>query len=270
MDSSVQKLRFRFGVRSILLVVLIVSLFFAIALPTIRRGRAVAILRDREFYIHFRPQDQLTFRERVSISLFGMEAACPVDSLDVIELWSQQEVEAIAALTELKHLNIVYNSNPLDFSPLRSLVNLESLTGEDGWVGDTSFIPGCFAAVFIAANKDITKPGVQNPQKLKKIGLSRTEFSNDLAVIGELSKIESVRISLADLKMTNESLAKLCNATTLRELDLDFNLRLGSVTDFKPLTKLTKLGGLLDPSREHHQEIIALLPKNCEVTFLYD
>lgn len=253
MDSSVQKLRFRFGVRSILLVVLIVSLFFAIALPTIRRGRAVAILRDREFYIHFRPQDQLTFRERVLISLFGMEAACPVDSLDVIELWSQQEVEAIAALTELKHLNIVYNSNPLDFSPLRSLVNLESLTGEDGWIGDTSFIPGC--------------------QKLKKIDLSRTEFSNDLAVIGELSKIESVRISLADLKMTNESLAKLCNATTLRELDLDFNLRLGSVTDFKPLTKLTKLtklGGLLDPSREHHQEIIALLPKNCEVTFLYD
>ena len=233
--------------------VLIVSLFFAIALPTIRRGRAVAILRDREFYIHFRPQDQLTFRERVLISLFGMEAACPVDSLDVIELWSQQEVEAIAALTELKHLNIVYNSNPLDFSPLRSLVNLESLTGEDGWIGDTSFIPGC--------------------QKLKKIDLSRTEFSNDLAVIGELSKIESVRISLADLKMTNESLAKLCNATTLRELDLDFNLRLGSVTDFKPLTKLTKLtklGGLLDPSREHHQEIIALLPKNCEVTFLYD
>ena len=253
MDSSVQKLRFRFGVRSILLVVLIVSLFFAIALPTIRRGRAVAILRNREFQIQFRAQDQLTFRERVSISLFGMEAACPVDSLDVIELWSQQEVEAIAALTELKHLNIVYNSNPLDFSPLRSLVNLESLTGEDGWIGDTSFIPGC--------------------QKLKKIDLSRTEFSNDLAVIGELSKIETVRINLADLKMTNESLAKLCNATTLRELDLDFNLRLGSVTDFKPLTKLTKLtklGGLLDPSREHHQEIIALLPKNCEVTFLYD
>ena len=182
-----------------------------------------------------------------------MEAACPVDSLDVIELSSQQEVEAIAALTELKHLNIVYNSNPLDFSPFRSLVNLESLTGEDGWIGDTSFIPGC--------------------QKLKKIDLSRTEFSNHLAVIGELSKIESVRISLADLKMTNESLAKLCNATTLRELDLDFNLRLGSVTDFKPLTKLTKLtklGGLLDPSREHHQGIIALLPKNCEVTFLYD
>ena len=253
MNSSVKKLRFRFGIRSTLLVVLIVSLFFAIALPTIRRGRAVAILRNREFQIQFRAQDQLTFRERVSISLFGMEAACPVDSLDVIELWSQQEVEAIAALTELKHLNIVFNSDPLDFSPFRSLVNLESLTGEDGWIGDTSFIPGC--------------------QKLKKIDLSRTEFSNDLAVIGELSKIESVRISLADLKMTNESLAKLCNATTLRELDLDFNLRLGSVTDFKPLTKLTKLtklGGLLDPSREHHQEIIALLPENCEVTFLYD
>ena len=253
MNSSVKKLRFRFGIRSTLLVVLIVSLFFAIARPTIRRGRAVAILRNREFQIQFRAQDQLTFRERVSISLFGMEAACPVDSLDVIELWSQQEVEAIAALTELKHLNIVFNSDPLDFSPFRSLVNLESLTGEDGWIGDTSFIPGC--------------------QKLKKIDLSRTEFSNDLAVIGELSKIESVRISLADLKMTNESLAKLCNATTLRELDLDFNLRLGSVTDFKPLTKLTKLtklGGLLDPSREHHQEIIALLPENCEVTFLYD
>ncbi len=241
---------FRFRLKSLLLVTVAAAIVFAVWASAKNRSSTVHFLRENGCYITFQDKPALPFYTNSMVWLFGDDAVCPVDSLTVVELSEARVVNQIAKLIELKHLSIEHNSDPLDLSPLRSLGKLETLSGCEGWIGDTSF--------------------VSSLKSLKSISMTETQFGGDLSELGSLPRLKSLQISLADLKLTNDSFRQLCNATSLRKLDLTYNYSLGAVDDFSPVTNLKllrELHGVLDPQNTKDSKLIELLPDDCEVKF---
>jgi len=242
---------FRFGIRSLLVVVLISSIGLAIYVPLKHRHQTIQKLRQREFQIEFRDYDQLNLLQRTLVWLCGKDAACPVELVEAIEMDDPELVHAISELTELKHLCLMFISDPLDYGPLKSLTNLETLSAESTCFEDVAFLG--------------------NLQNLKVFEVWEGGFTKGLAAVGDLPNIEHVEIYTWDhLELSNEDFAKICKAKTLKRLDLGQNLSPSSVTDFQcigGLKNLVQLTGVLNPRNPEHQKFIELLPPNCEVSY---
>lgn len=253
MESTSQPKRKRwlqFGIRTILLLMFLVTLAIVVVRPVIQRRNAVRYLQSTWHVVEMRDEKEWTLKDRVLVFLFGAEAG-PVEKVEVVELDSAPEsVKAIAQLTELKKLHLCFYYDDVDHQPFRALKNLEVLTSDTVRIKDCSFLTAC--------------------KNLKTIRLGESEIGVDLGVFGELPNLESLKIWLTHLEITNESLDKLCNATSLKTLDLEYNFGLGTVTDFRPLIKLKQLKqlkGVLNPRSESDQEFIKLLPPDCVVSF---
>ena len=218
-----------------------------------QRRKVMDLMYHHGIKIEYCQPEETALRYRLLGWLTGSKHAVPVKSIgNCAEIHHPGVVEAVALLTEAKHLDLGYQEEGISLEPLASLVNIETITAWDnGWIIDDSFMRSMHA--------------------LEEFNFIEGTLNSDLAIFGELKKLKKLSISLTYLtQLNNESFDALCNAENLEELELMHNYSLGTLTDVSPILKLKRLKkvtGLLDPEDVDHQAIIASLPEGCTNEF---
>lgn len=256
LQSSIKKPRRRFqlGIRTLLLLTLVLALCIYGYTKVLKREQAIQLLTQHGYKIEFCEWDEVPLRYRLLSLIVGENGGLPVKSFTggaEFELSEGPQIEAIAELSEMTELSLEYMTRTnFDLTPLHSLVNVQKFLSWDACSIDDSGIFGSMP-------------------KLRTFKMIEGTFDGDMAEFGRLKELKEVTIQLSWLKMTDLSFDKFCNATALEKLDLSHNYR-REITDFSPLLKLKKLKelkGVLDPENPDHQDLIDALPKGCDVEY---
>ena len=101
---------FRFRLKSLLLIIVVFAIACSVWARASSRSLTVTLLRENGCYFTFQDKNALPFYTNLMVWLLGDDAACPVESLTVVELSEASVVNQIAKLKELKHLSIEHNS----------------------------------------------------------------------------------------------------------------------------------------------------------------
>ena len=245
---------FQLGIRTLLLLTLVLAGCIHIYAKVQKREQAIQLLTNHGYKIEFCEWDEVPLRYRLLWLVVGENGGLPVKSFtggSELEVSEGPQIEAIAELSEMTELSLEYMTQTnFDLAPLHSLVNVQEFLSWDGGYIDDSAIFGSMP-------------------KLRKFKMIEGTFDGDMAEFGTLKELKEVTIQLSWLKMNDSSFDKFCNATALEQLDLSHNYR-REITDFSPLLKLKnlkELKGILNPQNPDHQELIDALPEGCVVEY---
>ena len=159
---------------------------------------------------------------------------------------TQGDVTQIGRFIHLKHLNISIDESGIDLSPLRSLVELESLDMDiqDGCSPDLSFVIGLshLEKLDITVGKDVDLTPLGNLTGLRHLSISTWSGDElDLSFIKKLSCVEEITIAKC---CAVDDLSVFQNISSMRELDVAYvaDVDLCYLANLKNLESLAIIG----------------------------
>ena len=237
----------RFSIRTLLAVTFLSAIcaFFYFRYAT--RRQAIEVLDNHGFRITHADASEVPFYLRLAAHLGDQRALFPIHEIgNFAELHHPGVIDAVAQLTELKHLRLEYQEEGTGLEKLSELVNVERVTAIGGFVLDDSFL--------------------NSFSRLEVFKWDGGELQSDLSVFGQHADLREISIDSIAVKVTDDSFARLCECSQLEKLELRVNV--SGLSDFGPILKLKKLKevrGLLNPDNPQHLDIIARLPRECIV-----
>ena len=197
-------------------------------------------------------------------SLTGLDYAT---NLDTLNLWGNKisDLSPLGYLTKLENLNLSGNSIT-DLGPLSSLTNLKGLNLRENRISDlrplSSLTNLKWLDLYQNSISNISPSGLDPLAALTNLESlaigSNYSLDGDIGPLASLTRLKNLRINGVGLR--DSGLKTLAHALTdLKHLAISSNLLL---TDFEPLTCLTKLTGL--ELRGGHRVVKRLFMKNAE------
>ena len=238
---------FRFGIRALFAIIALSSVCFYFYLQYASRREAIDVLEYHGFNIKHVEAQGVPFYLRLAASVFGERSVFPVQEIgNFAELHHPGVLDAVAQLTELKHLKLEYQEQGLALDKLRALVHVEKVTAIKGFVLDDSFLSSF--------------------TQLEVFSWDEGEFQSDLSVFGQHERLREISIASVAVKLNDDSFAQLCKCSQLEKLELYVNaIELSELSPILNLTNLKEVRGLLDPKNPKHVDIIERLPIGCVV-----
>lgn len=237
----------RFSIRALLVLIALAAVCTVFYLRYAGRRDAVDLLYNHGIKYKHVETSEVPFYLRLAATFLDERALFPIHEVgNFAELHHPGVLDAVAELTEVKHLKLEFQEEAIDLEKLRVLVNVERITADGGFVLDDSFLSSF--------------------KKLEVFEWYEGEFRSDFSVFGSLKHLKEFSFEGAGLVVTDESFARFCDCRSLERIDLSASTI--GITDFSPilnLPNLKRVQRLLDPDDPSHKEIIAGLPAGCVV-----
>jgi len=237
----------RFSISALLAFAALAAICAFFYLQYTNRRDAIALLDQHGFQIKYADPQEVPFYLRLGAALVGERAVYPVREIgNFVEVHHPGVLDAVAQLTELKHLKLEYQEEAIALDKLSALDNVERVTAIKGWVIEDSFL------------KSFTH--------LEAFSWDEGTFQSDLSVFGQHEHLREIWIDSIAAKVTNDSFAQLCECRRLEKLKLNVNaLELSDLSPILKLKNLKEVRGILDPKKPEHIDLIDQLPAGCIV-----